>query len=233
VRKLVPISANYRSDGYYPELLAGLAMMTPDIFAGTPQEAAYLRHAPNPEDFPALVEKRRSYRRRLPSEGRRRGDRGADAAWTLRRRRHRRPEHACGAGLFRLPRGVPAATAPPTRPSSSSPSFPTAQKQSRHDRARAATDLLLAMLGPFSRPRGAEAGKPDRSRPTGRPSRPLRRPATAVSPSIRRRAADQPQSRTRQPVTDLLALVWRTNSLLKNSWGVKPADGPPGRPCPG
>ena len=57
VRKLVAVSANYRSDGYYPELLAGLQMMTPEIFTGTPEEAAYLRHAPHPEDFPVLVEK--------------------------------------------------------------------------------------------------------------------------------------------------------------------------------
>jgi pimeloyl-ACP methyl ester carboxylesterase len=57
VRKLVTISPNYRSDGYYPELLAGLSMLTLDIFAGTPEEAAYLRHAPRPEDFPVLVEK--------------------------------------------------------------------------------------------------------------------------------------------------------------------------------
>jgi pimeloyl-ACP methyl ester carboxylesterase len=61
VRKLVAISANYSTDGYYPELLVGLEMMTPDIFVGTPEEAAYLRHAPNPEDFPALVEKHKAF----------------------------------------------------------------------------------------------------------------------------------------------------------------------------
>ncbi len=59
VRKLVAVSPNYRSDGYYPELLAGLQLMSPEIFAGTPEEAAYLRHAPNPEDFPVLVEKQK------------------------------------------------------------------------------------------------------------------------------------------------------------------------------
>jgi pimeloyl-ACP methyl ester carboxylesterase len=59
LRKLVAVSPNYRSDGYYPELLAGLQMMTPDIFTGTPEEAAYLRHAPHPEDFPGLVEKQK------------------------------------------------------------------------------------------------------------------------------------------------------------------------------
>jgi pimeloyl-ACP methyl ester carboxylesterase len=59
VRKLVAVSPNYRSDGYYPELLAGLTMLTPDIFVGTPEEAAYLRHAPHPEDFPVLVQKQK------------------------------------------------------------------------------------------------------------------------------------------------------------------------------
>jgi pimeloyl-ACP methyl ester carboxylesterase len=59
VRKLVTVSPNYRSDGYYPELLAGLTMLTPDIFVGTPEEAAYLRHAPHPEDFPVLVQKQK------------------------------------------------------------------------------------------------------------------------------------------------------------------------------
>src|SRR5215207_4730291 len=34
VRKLVAVSPNYRSDGYYPELLAGLQQLTPAIFAG-------------------------------------------------------------------------------------------------------------------------------------------------------------------------------------------------------
>jgi len=59
VRKLVAVSPNFRSDGYYPELLAGLQVMTPEIFVGTPEEAAYLRHASRPEDFPVLVEKQK------------------------------------------------------------------------------------------------------------------------------------------------------------------------------
>jgi pimeloyl-ACP methyl ester carboxylesterase len=59
VRKLVAVSPNYRSDGYYPELLAGLQMITRETFAGTPEEGAYLRHAPHPEDFPVLVEKQK------------------------------------------------------------------------------------------------------------------------------------------------------------------------------
>ena len=59
VRKLVAVSANYRSDGYYPELLMGLQMLTPDIFVGSPEQEAYLRHAPNPEDFTTLVERQK------------------------------------------------------------------------------------------------------------------------------------------------------------------------------
>ena len=59
VRKLVAVSANYRSDGYYPELLAALQQMTLATFASTPEEAAYLRHAPHPEDFPVIVEKQK------------------------------------------------------------------------------------------------------------------------------------------------------------------------------
>jgi pimeloyl-ACP methyl ester carboxylesterase len=57
VRKLVVISGAYSQDGYYPEGLAGIQEITPEMFAGTPIEEAYLRNAPNPADFPALVAK--------------------------------------------------------------------------------------------------------------------------------------------------------------------------------
>jgi pimeloyl-ACP methyl ester carboxylesterase len=61
VRKLVPISGKYRYDGEYPELLAGIQQMTPDVFAGTPYVDAYVRTAPHPEDFPALIEKLKAF----------------------------------------------------------------------------------------------------------------------------------------------------------------------------
>ena len=61
VRKLVAISANYRSDGYYPEVLAGIQEITPEMLAETPLAEAYLRNAPNPEDFPRLVEKLKEF----------------------------------------------------------------------------------------------------------------------------------------------------------------------------
>src|SRR3712207_7779371 len=52
-----PISGKYRHDGEYPELLADIAQLTPEFFVGTPYEESYLRNAPNPVDFPVLVEK--------------------------------------------------------------------------------------------------------------------------------------------------------------------------------
>ena len=61
VRKLVPISAKYRYDGEYPDLLAAIQAITPDFFVGSPYEEAYLRHAPNPADFPVLVEKIKAF----------------------------------------------------------------------------------------------------------------------------------------------------------------------------
>jgi pimeloyl-ACP methyl ester carboxylesterase len=58
VRKLVAISAHYRLDNIYPEVLAGIAEVTPQIMMGTPwYEKYYAPVAPRPEDFPVLVEK--------------------------------------------------------------------------------------------------------------------------------------------------------------------------------
>ncbi len=57
VRNLVVASATYKSEGIYPEVLAMIETITPDVFAGSPWEAEYLRLAPNPHDFPTLVAK--------------------------------------------------------------------------------------------------------------------------------------------------------------------------------
>jgi pimeloyl-ACP methyl ester carboxylesterase len=57
VRRQVIMSAHFRSDGYYPEVLAQIAQITPEAFAGTPIEEAYTAVAPRPADFPRLVEK--------------------------------------------------------------------------------------------------------------------------------------------------------------------------------
>jgi pimeloyl-ACP methyl ester carboxylesterase len=55
VHKLVVLSASYNSAGMYPEVLAGIAQITPELFTGTPWREEYDRVAPRPEDFPNLV----------------------------------------------------------------------------------------------------------------------------------------------------------------------------------
>jgi pimeloyl-ACP methyl ester carboxylesterase len=57
VRKLVLVSASYTSDGVYPEVLAGIEHITPELFDGTPWRAAYDRVAPDLGAFPTLVAK--------------------------------------------------------------------------------------------------------------------------------------------------------------------------------
>ncbi|HEY6397093.1 MAG TPA: alpha/beta hydrolase [Solirubrobacteraceae bacterium] len=57
VRKLVIASTSYASDGMHAVAVAMFPSITPELFAGSPIEAAYLRTAPNPHDFPKLVEK--------------------------------------------------------------------------------------------------------------------------------------------------------------------------------
>jgi len=57
VRRLVVVSASFRYDGMQPEAIAMFPSITPAMFAGSPIEEAYLKLAPNPGDFPQLVEK--------------------------------------------------------------------------------------------------------------------------------------------------------------------------------
>jgi pimeloyl-ACP methyl ester carboxylesterase len=57
VRKLVLASASFTSDGMHPIALEMFPSITPEMFAGSPIEEAYQRTAPNPDEFPTLVEK--------------------------------------------------------------------------------------------------------------------------------------------------------------------------------
>jgi pimeloyl-ACP methyl ester carboxylesterase len=57
VRKLVVASAAFALDGMPAIALEMFPSITPELFAGSPIEAAYLSTAPNPGDFAALVEK--------------------------------------------------------------------------------------------------------------------------------------------------------------------------------
>lgn len=57
VRKLVAASVSYTHEGAHSALLDMIPTITPEMFAGSPFEAEYLELAPNPDDFPTLVEK--------------------------------------------------------------------------------------------------------------------------------------------------------------------------------
>ncbi len=57
VRKLVMLSGHYRADGYYPESMAAIAAITPELFAGGPLDEIYQRVAPTPDALARLVEK--------------------------------------------------------------------------------------------------------------------------------------------------------------------------------
>ncbi|MGH6902584.1 MAG: alpha/beta fold hydrolase [Geminicoccaceae bacterium] len=57
VRRLVLAAANYDPEGYYPEVLEAIQRLRPEDFAGSPWLEAYTRVAPNPEDWPALLER--------------------------------------------------------------------------------------------------------------------------------------------------------------------------------
>jgi pimeloyl-ACP methyl ester carboxylesterase len=57
VRRLVLASAGFGSDAMPAVAREMLPSITPEMFAGSPIEEAYQRTAPNPGDFPKLVEK--------------------------------------------------------------------------------------------------------------------------------------------------------------------------------
>ncbi len=56
VGKQIILAAPSRRDGWYPEVIQGLAQVTPAIFAGTPVEAEYKRLSPTPDKFATFVE---------------------------------------------------------------------------------------------------------------------------------------------------------------------------------
>jgi pimeloyl-ACP methyl ester carboxylesterase len=60
VRRLVLVSTPFRRDGWYPEVLAGMATMSADAAKAmieTPMYQFYASAAPKPEDWPRLVSK--------------------------------------------------------------------------------------------------------------------------------------------------------------------------------
>lgn len=60
VRKLVVVSAPCKRDGWYPEVLVGMAQLGPQLaepFKQSPIYQVYARIAPKPEDWPVLLTK--------------------------------------------------------------------------------------------------------------------------------------------------------------------------------
>jgi pimeloyl-ACP methyl ester carboxylesterase len=60
VRKLVVVSTAFKRDGWYPEIVAGMAQMGPgaaEPMKRTPMYQMYTRIAPKPEDCPVLLTK--------------------------------------------------------------------------------------------------------------------------------------------------------------------------------
>ena len=66
VGKLVLASFSYRLEGLHPGLLEGIAQLKPEHLAGTPFEQDYARVAPNPGDWPKLIEKIKDQETDLP-----------------------------------------------------------------------------------------------------------------------------------------------------------------------
>lgn len=106
VRKLVVASVTYSNSGFRPGLLAGMENLKPENLAGTPWQEEYAGIAPNPKNWPTLVEKVKQLNLHIP-------DLPAEAIRSIKAPTLViigdsdivRPEHA--VEMFRLLGGVP------------------------------------------------------------------------------------------------------------------------------
>jgi pimeloyl-ACP methyl ester carboxylesterase len=57
VRKIVSISAYFRSDGVVKEAIDAISKFTPEAFKGSPLETEYKKLSPTPDDFPKFVKR--------------------------------------------------------------------------------------------------------------------------------------------------------------------------------
>lgn len=67
VRRLALVSAGYAQDGFYPEMLPMQAQVSADMaeaMRDTPMYQSYAAIAPNPEDFPKLLDRMGEYMRK-------------------------------------------------------------------------------------------------------------------------------------------------------------------------
>ncbi|MCP9274994.1 alpha/beta fold hydrolase [Mycolicibacterium arenosum] len=59
VGHLVSMSATFRQDGWYPEVIEALGRLTADPFIGTPVQTAFQAHTPDPAAFTTYIDKMR------------------------------------------------------------------------------------------------------------------------------------------------------------------------------
>lgn len=59
VGHLVSMSATFRQDGWYPEVIAALGELSADVFVGTPVQTAFAAHTPDDAAFTAYIDKMR------------------------------------------------------------------------------------------------------------------------------------------------------------------------------
>jgi pimeloyl-ACP methyl ester carboxylesterase len=67
VRRLVLVSAGYKTEGFHPEMLPQQAQISgaiADMMKGTPMYESYMALAPNPDDFPKLLDRMGEYMRK-------------------------------------------------------------------------------------------------------------------------------------------------------------------------
>lgn len=57
VRKLAIASVYTSGAGAYPEIVANMDNISPEMFAGSPMETSYMEVAPDPDNWPTLIEK--------------------------------------------------------------------------------------------------------------------------------------------------------------------------------
>lgn len=57
LRKIAIASSGFDKSGWYPEVLATVQYLEPEVLAGSPFEQAYKKLAPKPEDWPVLLKK--------------------------------------------------------------------------------------------------------------------------------------------------------------------------------
>jgi pimeloyl-ACP methyl ester carboxylesterase len=57
VDQLIAASVSYDESGWQPEMVAMIPQMTPEMFVGSPMEAAFQEMSPNPDGFPAFAER--------------------------------------------------------------------------------------------------------------------------------------------------------------------------------